>query len=251
MKLSSGDILRIDSDSLDNPEERGVLFLFTTEGIGNQWKSITLRKKETSFGRYEECDVVIPLPYISGKHMVVMKRDKEYFIMDCNSMAGTWLNGEEIHGEVKLKEKDIIAICDCTLLFTGNRLVYNVPVTNRRNENVSVDVADINEEDLRDRPVVLRADIRSRKVKTGFKKKELIKDIKVEIKEGTLVALIGGAGAGKSTDMKKFLKEFRDFALRGNVMDMAVGVIIGGIFFAAFEGRKNIRHIIKNTSHVF
>ena len=28
--------------------------------------------------------------------------------------------------------------------------------------------------------------------------------------------------------MKKFLKEFRDFALRGKVMDMAVGVIIGG-----------------------
>ena len=30
--------------------------------------------------------------------------------------------------------------------------------------------------------------------------------------------------------MKKFLKEFRDFALRGNVMDMAVGVIIGAAF---------------------
>ena len=34
----------------------------------------------------------------------------------------------------------------------------------------------------------------------------------------------------EGTDMKKFLKEFRDFALRGNVMDMAVGVIIGGAF---------------------
>ena len=30
--------------------------------------------------------------------------------------------------------------------------------------------------------------------------------------------------------MKKFLKEFKDFALRGNVMDMAVGVIIDGAF---------------------
>ena len=27
-----------------------------------------------------------------------------------------------------------------------------------------------------------------------------------------------------------FLKEFRDFAVKGNVMDMAVGVIIGGAF---------------------
>lgn len=30
--------------------------------------------------------------------------------------------------------------------------------------------------------------------------------------------------------MKKFLKEFKEFALRGNVMDMAVGIIIGGAF---------------------
>ena len=30
--------------------------------------------------------------------------------------------------------------------------------------------------------------------------------------------------------MKKFLNEFKNFALRGNVMDMAVGVIIGGAF---------------------
>jgi large conductance mechanosensitive channel len=28
----------------------------------------------------------------------------------------------------------------------------------------------------------------------------------------------------------KFLSEFKDFAVRGNVMDMAVGVIIGGAF---------------------
>lgn len=30
--------------------------------------------------------------------------------------------------------------------------------------------------------------------------------------------------------MKKFLEEFKKFALRGNVLDLAVGVIIGGAF---------------------
>ena len=30
--------------------------------------------------------------------------------------------------------------------------------------------------------------------------------------------------------MKKFLKEFKDFAMKGNVIDMAVGVIIGAAF---------------------
>lgn len=32
--------------------------------------------------------------------------------------------------------------------------------------------------------------------------------------------------------MKKFIQEFKEFALRGNVMDLAVGVIIGGAFQA-------------------
>lgn len=30
--------------------------------------------------------------------------------------------------------------------------------------------------------------------------------------------------------MKRFIEEFKSFALRGNVMDMAVGVLIGGAF---------------------
>lgn len=32
--------------------------------------------------------------------------------------------------------------------------------------------------------------------------------------------------------MKSFIKEFKEFAMRGNVMDMAIGVIIGGAFGA-------------------
>lgn len=30
--------------------------------------------------------------------------------------------------------------------------------------------------------------------------------------------------------MKKFISEFKQFAMRGNVLDMAVGVIVGGAF---------------------
>ena len=30
--------------------------------------------------------------------------------------------------------------------------------------------------------------------------------------------------------MKKFMEEFKAFAMRGNVLDMAVGVVIGGAF---------------------
>ena len=39
--------------------------------------------------------------------------------------------------------------------------------------------------------------------------------------------------------MKKFLDEFKTFALRGNVLDLAVGVIIGGAFKAIVDSLVN------------
>lgn len=42
--------------------------------------------------------------------------------------------------------------------------------------------------------------------------------------------------------MKKFFKEFKDFISRGNVLDMAVGIIIGGAFTAIITALVN--HIL-------
>ena len=39
--------------------------------------------------------------------------------------------------------------------------------------------------------------------------------------------------------MKKFLNEFKEFAMRGNVVDMAVGVIIGAAFKAIVDSLLN------------
>ena len=38
-----------------------------------------------------------------------------------------------------------------------------------------------------------------------------------------------------------FVKEFKEFAIKGNVMDMAVGVIIGGAFGEIVD-RKSTTH---------
>ena len=47
--------------------------------------------------------------------------------------------------------------------------------------------------------------------------------------------------------MKKFMAEFKEFISRGNVMDMAVGVIIGGAFGAIVTSLCNdvITHVIQ------
>ncbi len=39
--------------------------------------------------------------------------------------------------------------------------------------------------------------------------------------------------------MKNFLKEFKDFAMRGNVLDLAIGVIIGNAFTAVVNSLVN------------
>ena len=39
--------------------------------------------------------------------------------------------------------------------------------------------------------------------------------------------------------MKKFFKEFKEFAVKGNVIDLAIGVIIGGAFTAIVNSLVN------------
>lgn len=43
--------------------------------------------------------------------------------------------------------------------------------------------------------------------------------------------------------MKKFLEEFKAFALRGNVMDMAIGVIMAFILFCLLKAVNKITSI--------
>ena len=39
--------------------------------------------------------------------------------------------------------------------------------------------------------------------------------------------------------MKKFIQDFKAFAMKGNVIDMAIGVIIGGAFSGLVESLTN------------
>ena len=47
------------------------------------------------------------------------------------------------------------------------------------------------------------------------------------------------------------LQEFKKFAMRGNVMDMAVGIIIGGAFGNYLNIEKSIFIAEKKTNYLF
>ena len=188
--LKSGDVLRIDNKSKTDP--RGVWMLFSTENISGEWLYYSLSGRDTTvIGRdAAKCDLVQPLAYISAQHTKITYVNGEYYVSDCGSTAETWLNGEAVNASICLKEKDRISLCDCHFIYTGNGLVYN-----KKNETGTETRSQGN--------IVLTADIQSKKVRNqnGHGEKELIRNVKLEIRSGELIALLGGSGAGKSTLM--------------------------------------------------
>lgn len=197
--LEDGDILRIDNEDLNRPSSKGVLMLFTTAPAKGTWTSYRLNGRDAVIGRDSSCNIVEPLPYVSLRHAKITYVNGSYYLSDCGSRAGTFLNGKQVKSGTILREKDRISFCDCNYFFLGDSLLY--AKRNRGREQAALKATAPNR-----RPVVLSADIRSKvagESLLGFVKKgkELLRDIRLEIREGTLTAVLGTAGAGKSTLM--------------------------------------------------
>lgn len=195
--LENGDVLRIDNDDLNHANRNGVLMLFTTTQARGSWVTYSLQNVGTIYiGRDPSCQIREEALYFSAKHAKIKAFNGQYYLSDCGSVAGTCVNGQPVRKNHLLREKDCISICDSNYFFLGDRLLYC-----RRNREQERRILSETKPSLR--PVVLRADIDTKRVKnnSGSGMKELIRDIHIEIKEGTLVALLGTAGAGKSTVM--------------------------------------------------
>lgn len=194
--LENGDVLRIDNEDLNHVSAQGVLMLFTTATIKGTWTTYPLKQQITVIGRDESCDIVEALPYMSAKHAKISYVNGSYYLSDCGSCAGTFLNGQLVKSSTLLREKDYISLCDCNYFFLGDKLLYA-----RRNRRKELEY--LRQTRPSDRPVILKADIETKRVKdnNGSGMKELLRDIHLEIKQGTLVALLGTAGAGKTTVM--------------------------------------------------
>jgi hypothetical protein len=70
-----------------------------------------------TIGRAEEADVRIEDRFASGIHCRVHSRGNSYFVEDMSSTNGTYLNGEDLHGEAPLRDFDEIRIGDTVLRF--------------------------------------------------------------------------------------------------------------------------------------
>ncbi|MBS1252831.1 MAG: Response regulator ArlR [Anaerolineales bacterium] len=90
-------------------QERELPMLIMHDGqqIGQEW---VLETDEVSIGRDDDNAIVLPDRRISRRHAVIEHDDDRYYIRDCDSKNGTFLNDELLQGSVALKDGDDISV---------------------------------------------------------------------------------------------------------------------------------------------
>jgi pSer/pThr/pTyr-binding forkhead associated (FHA) protein len=80
-----------------------------------------------AIGRLKENDIQLPLSTISGYHSQILKEDDTYYLMDRNSINGTYLNGVRLGPDEKklLQDNDTIRIQTFEIFFTSSATVVN------------------------------------------------------------------------------------------------------------------------------
>jgi pSer/pThr/pTyr-binding forkhead associated (FHA) protein len=69
-----------------------------------------IERNELIIGSSLQCDVVLPRPEISRRHLSLLVRGERYFVIDHNSTNGTFLNEEKIESGQKIEWKTYIPL---------------------------------------------------------------------------------------------------------------------------------------------
>lgn len=72
--------------------------------------SIIPIRSDLTIGRKEDNSITLSDQHVSGNHAKIIFRNNSLFIEDLNSTNGTYLNGNKVHGKVKVSNKDEIKI---------------------------------------------------------------------------------------------------------------------------------------------
>jgi DNA-binding response OmpR family regulator len=65
---------------------------------------------ELVIGRDSSCDITLPDRQVSRRHAVIRRDEDGYSVSDAGSKNGTWVNGEEVHGQTPLSDGDEISV---------------------------------------------------------------------------------------------------------------------------------------------
>lgn len=187
--LKNGDVLNIYRSNVATPEDM-ISMIYMTDYPGNySWDNIDVSSElsEILIGRKSGGVMGFTDKTISVNHAIFSLEDDGWYIIDCASMNGVFVNGKRVYQQKNLKIGDCIRISNINFVFMRNRFVYQhnlVPVQHITSAGSGLSIQIIN------RSVWQRA-----------KKLMLLQDINMTIQNGELVLILGGSGAGKTTFM--------------------------------------------------
>lgn len=87
--------------------ELPILIMRNGEYAGQEW---LFEGDVVSIGREEGNNVVIPDRRVSRQHAVIERKGDRYYIRDCDSKNGTFVNGDLLQEPVPLKDGDEIQV---------------------------------------------------------------------------------------------------------------------------------------------
>lgn len=139
-----------------------------------------------NIGRYEDNDIVVNRPFISGKHATLKRAGDGYTVIDHKTLSGTYINGEPVWGKATAKAGDTVGIgsfdfkikedlslrqrnMEGSLFLEGWNLTYRVRKPNRE--------------------VV-----------------EILSDASLVVYPGELVGILGPSGHGKTTLLNALIR---------------------------------------------
>ncbi|MFI3326941.1 MAG: ATP-binding cassette domain-containing protein [Clostridia bacterium] len=192
--LQNGDTIRILSDENDCDF---VTIVFLTDYVKTyDWHAFEQLDQvyEIDIG-HEECTINIESDLVLSNHATLVCNQDVWGITDHGSYIGVYVNNIKILNQTELSSGDCIRIANYILVFTGKSIIF---------QKYSELNSTLIEEQNRFQPLphnVLSIRIKERSVVQNSKKIVLLQDLNMDIKNGELVLILGGSGAGKTTFM--------------------------------------------------
>ncbi len=172
---------------LENPENENFTHSLMGAGeykpAGSSTQSLDLSKISITIGRDPSNTLVLSHPMVSRFHARIISQNEKHYILDLNSVNGTYLNGQRVEGSSQIDPHSLIQICGFRFIFDGYKLIEY----DENEGQVNIEVNSLS---------------RSVSIPGASIKKKILDNISFRIQPREFVAILGGSGAGKSTLMK-------------------------------------------------
>lgn len=91
---------------------------------GDEEHQFRIRKNHVLIGTDPLADFYVDDPTVSVKHAYIIEKADGFYISDCDSVSGTFLNKKRVLEQLKLSDGDLIKVGDTDLKFTQSDFAY-------------------------------------------------------------------------------------------------------------------------------